>query len=138
MACRFSFTRLTPSQAALHSSLPVYHVYTDGAFTSVGAGAAYVVFGPRGRLLAVRKYRIPNATSAYDAEAIAFDEALLFLMNRRGPCTTHLYTDCLSLLRAISSFIIQMHASGTFSKCCASSTSWVTACAYSMSLATRA
>ncbi|KAH7963892.1 hypothetical protein HPB52_023765 [Rhipicephalus sanguineus] len=75
----------------------------DTSFTSQAAGAAYVIFAPPDRVLAVGRYRLLRATSAYSAEVVAFREALRHLIAARYFESVALYTDCLSLLQALAS-----------------------------------
>ncbi|XP_037508785.1 uncharacterized protein LOC119385414 [Rhipicephalus sanguineus] len=97
------FTRLTSAQARAASRTRAVQVYTDGSFTSKAAGAAYVIFAPPDRVLAVGRYRLLRATSAYSAEVVAFREALRHLIAARYFESVALYTDCLSLLQALAS-----------------------------------
>ncbi|KAH7951367.1 hypothetical protein HPB52_008247 [Rhipicephalus sanguineus] len=89
------FTRLTSAQARAASRAHAVQVYTDGSFTSTSAGAAYVIFAPLDRVLAVGRYRLLRATSAYSA--------LRHLIAARYLEPVALYTDCLSLLQALAS-----------------------------------
>ncbi|KAH7963888.1 hypothetical protein HPB52_023761 [Rhipicephalus sanguineus] len=97
------FTRLTSAQARAASRASAVQVYTDGSFTSTSAGAAYVIFAPPDRVLAVGRYRLLRATSAYSAEVVAFREALRHLIAARYFEPVALYTDCLTLLQALAS-----------------------------------
>ncbi|KAH7963908.1 hypothetical protein HPB52_023781 [Rhipicephalus sanguineus] len=97
------FTRLNSAQARAASRARAVQVYTDGSFTSTSAGAAYVIFAPPDRVLAVGRYRLLRATSAYSAEVVAFREALRHLIAARYFEPVALYTDCLSLLQALAS-----------------------------------
>ncbi|KAH7973233.1 hypothetical protein HPB52_023191 [Rhipicephalus sanguineus] len=97
------FTRLTSAQARAASRAHALQVYTDGSFTSISAGPAYVIFASPDRVLAVGRYRLLRASSAYSAEVIAFREALRHLIAARYLEPVTLYTDCLSLLQALAS-----------------------------------
>ncbi|KAH7963913.1 hypothetical protein HPB52_023786 [Rhipicephalus sanguineus] len=77
------FTRLTSAQARAALRARAVQVYTDGSFTSKAAGAAYVIFAPPDRVLAVGRYRLLRATSAYSAEVVEFREALRHLIAAR-------------------------------------------------------
>ncbi|XP_037580223.1 uncharacterized protein LOC119463449 [Dermacentor silvarum] len=98
----FSFRRLSRNEAFQASRSEGVHVFTDGSFTSLSSGAAFVVLGPRGRIGAVGRYSVSEATSAYCAELIAFMEALAHIRGRGVRVPVHMYTDCLSLLCALS------------------------------------
>ncbi|KAH7963898.1 hypothetical protein HPB52_023771 [Rhipicephalus sanguineus] len=97
------FARLTSAQARAASRARAVQMYTDGSFTSKAAGAAYVIFAPPDRVLAVGRYRLLRATSAYSAEVVAFREALKYFIAARYFEPVALYTDCLSLLQALAS-----------------------------------
>ncbi|KAL1476360.1 hypothetical protein MTO96_036557 [Rhipicephalus appendiculatus] len=86
------------------SRLPGIHIYTDGSFTDRLAGAAFIVLGPSERIGTVGRYRVDHATSAYCTEVIAVIEALRHVKNKGSATTVRLYTDCLSLLQAISEY----------------------------------
>ncbi|KAH7963910.1 hypothetical protein HPB52_023783 [Rhipicephalus sanguineus] len=70
------FVRLTSAQARAAASSTAVHIYTDGSFTNASAGAAFVAFGPDGRVFSVGRFRLTRATSAYAAEVVAFKEAI--------------------------------------------------------------
>ncbi|XP_037580221.1 uncharacterized protein LOC119463448 [Dermacentor silvarum] len=72
----FTFRRLSLHQARQLARDEGVHVYTDGSYTTLSSGAAFVVLGPRGRIGSIGRFRILAATSAYSAEVIAFAEAL--------------------------------------------------------------
>ncbi|XP_050024673.1 uncharacterized protein [Dermacentor andersoni] len=97
----FPFERLDVSAARAWSSVPGTHVYTDGSHTSRSAGAAVVVLKPRGSIVAVRKYRLTVASSAYCAEVVALIEALNYLKTHAWVPPAHIYADNLSLLAAL-------------------------------------
>ncbi|XP_070384952.1 uncharacterized protein [Dermacentor albipictus] len=97
----FPFERLDVSAARAWSSEPGTHVYTDGSHTSRSAGAAVVVLKPRGSIVAVRKYRLTVASSAYCAEVVALTEALNYLETHAWVPPAHIYADNLSLLAAM-------------------------------------
>uniref|UniRef100_A0A6G5ABX4 Putative tick transposon n=1 Tax=Rhipicephalus microplus TaxID=6941 RepID=A0A6G5ABX4_RHIMP len=77
---KFTFTKLSPSQEAVIFKTKAIHVYTDGSYTSYAAGAAYIALTKDGKIITVRKFQIRNASSAYDTELIAFQEALHFVL----------------------------------------------------------
>ncbi|XP_075530118.1 uncharacterized protein LOC142563449 [Dermacentor variabilis] len=97
----FPFARLDVTAAPSWSSMPGTHVYTDGSHTSRSAGAAVVVLKPRGSIVAVRKYRLTVASSAYCAEVVALTEALNYLDTHAWEPPAHIYVDNLSLLAAL-------------------------------------
>ncbi|XP_075534629.1 uncharacterized protein LOC142568657 [Dermacentor variabilis] len=97
----FPFARLDVTAARAWSSVPGMHLYTDGSHTSRSAGAAVVVLKPRGSIVAVRKYRLTVASSAYCAEVVALTEALNYLDTHAWEPPAHIYLDNLSLLAAL-------------------------------------
>ncbi|KAH6941173.1 hypothetical protein HPB50_014592 [Hyalomma asiaticum] len=99
--CAFRFLRLARDEARRMARLPGY---TDGSYTDRLAGAAFIVLGPSERIGAVGRYQVENATSAYCTEIIAVIEALRYVKNRCSAATVRFYTDCLSLLQAISEY----------------------------------
>ncbi|XP_065308861.1 uncharacterized protein [Dermacentor albipictus] len=101
----YPFARLEVAAAREWSSAPGTHVYTDGSYTSRSAGAAVVVLRPRGSIVAVKKFRLTIASSAYCAEVIALAEALNYLETHAWEPPAHIYADNLSLLAALSSVI---------------------------------
>ncbi|XP_065295867.1 uncharacterized protein [Dermacentor albipictus] len=101
----YPFARLEVAAARAWSSAPGTHVYTDGSHTSRSAGAAVVVLRPRGSIVAVRKFRLTVASSAYCAEVIALAEALNYLETHGWQPPAHSYVDNLSLLAALSSVV---------------------------------
>ncbi|KAH7932724.1 hypothetical protein HPB49_001780 [Dermacentor silvarum] len=64
----YDFVRLSTADANEKSRHPGTHVYTDGYFPSSSAGAAVVVLRPNDSMVAVLKYRLNAASSAYCAE----------------------------------------------------------------------
>ncbi|KAH7963900.1 hypothetical protein HPB52_023773 [Rhipicephalus sanguineus] len=72
-----------PVQARAASRTRAIHVYTDGSFTTISAGAAYVVFGWPDKILGAGRFRLSRATSAFSAEVVAFREALRHLLTAR-------------------------------------------------------
>nr|XP_050024766.1 uncharacterized protein LOC126519191 [Dermacentor andersoni] len=78
----FHFVRLHESEAPGASTRPGTHVFTDESFTTTSAGAAVVVLTPRDKILNVLRYRLSVASSAYCAEALAFEEALRYVTLR--------------------------------------------------------
>ncbi|XP_075530175.1 uncharacterized protein LOC142563513 [Dermacentor variabilis] len=101
----FPFARLDVAVARAWSSVPGTHVYTDGSHTSRSAGAAVVVLKPRGSIVAVRKYRLTVASSAYCAEVVALTEALNYLDTHAWEPPAHIYVDTLSLLAALCNVV---------------------------------
>ncbi|XP_075530115.1 uncharacterized protein LOC142563446 [Dermacentor variabilis] len=101
----FPFARLDVTAARAWSSAPGTHVYTDGSYTSSSAGAAVVVLKPRGSIVAVRKYRLTVASSAYCAEVVALTEALNYLDTHAWEPPAHIYVDNLSLLAALCNVV---------------------------------
>ncbi|XP_077492353.1 uncharacterized protein LOC144103531 [Amblyomma americanum] len=73
----FEHRQLYVDAAAAAALLPAHHIYTDGSYTSVSAGAAFVAFGVRGDLRAVGRFRAEGA-SPYAVELVAFAEAITF------------------------------------------------------------
>lgn len=78
--------------------LSIYHTFTDGAYTSVSAGTAFVAFDPRGQNCAVHKFKVINASGAYSAEVVTFTETIHYLTMLQTSARVRIYTDCLSLL----------------------------------------
>ncbi|KAH7961709.1 hypothetical protein HPB52_011560 [Rhipicephalus sanguineus] len=70
------FRRLSRRAACNACRVPGIHIYTDGSYTNLSAGAAYVVFDPNPTIIRVGRYRLLHATSVYAAEVVAFIEAL--------------------------------------------------------------
>lgn len=99
---RFSYERLTPAAAADLAKQRVFHIFTDGAYTTSSAGAAFVVIGPSGRVIKVGKFSLSPVTSAYGAECLALTEALQYILHLRPSFPVFLYSDCLSLLVSVS------------------------------------
>ncbi|KAH7968811.1 hypothetical protein HPB52_011471 [Rhipicephalus sanguineus] len=97
------FMRLTSAQARVASRAAAVHVYTDGSFSSLSAGAAFVVFANPTRVLGVGRFKLTRATSAYTAEVVAFREAVLHALSARYTLPVAFYTGCLSLLQALAS-----------------------------------
>ncbi|KAH8036380.1 hypothetical protein HPB51_000162 [Rhipicephalus microplus] len=102
--CAFRFLRLTRDEARRMARLPGLHIYTDGSYTYRLAGAAFIVLGPSELIGVVGRYQVENAISAYCTEVIAMIEALRYVKNKCSVATVRLYTDCLSLLQAISEY----------------------------------
>ncbi|KAH7963917.1 hypothetical protein HPB52_023790 [Rhipicephalus sanguineus] len=103
MPAAVPFARLTREQARVASRTHAIHVYTDGSYTTISAGAAFVVFGWPDKVLATGRFKLHRATSAYSAEVVAFREALQHLLAARYTAPVAIYTDCLSLLQALAS-----------------------------------
>ncbi|XP_075530122.1 uncharacterized protein LOC142563453 [Dermacentor variabilis] len=97
----FGYVRLHESEAPRASTRPGTHVFTDGSFTSRSAGAAVVVLTPRDDILAVLRYRLSVASSAYCAEVLAFKEALSYVYSHAHTPPYYIYSDSLSLLTTI-------------------------------------
>ncbi|KAH7963897.1 hypothetical protein HPB52_023770 [Rhipicephalus sanguineus] len=97
------FMRLNSAQARVASRAAAVHVYTDGSFSSLSAGAAFVVLANPTRVLGVGRFRLTRATSAYSAEVVAFREAVLYALSAHYTLPVAFYTDCLSLLQALAS-----------------------------------
>ncbi|KAL3243074.1 hypothetical protein MRX96_020748 [Rhipicephalus microplus] len=70
---------LSVAEAREMARLPGIHVYTDGAYSPISAGAAYVAFGRGTSIIATGRFRVLDATSAYCTEVVALTEALQFL-----------------------------------------------------------
>ncbi|KAH7985230.1 hypothetical protein HPB52_024246 [Rhipicephalus sanguineus] len=96
------FRRLTVRQATLLARNRGIHIYTDGSYSEGTAGAAYVVFGPADRIAAVGRFSLTGATSAFCAETTALTKALQWLQRHPTSHNVYVYTDCLSLLQAVS------------------------------------
>ncbi|KAH7944439.1 hypothetical protein HPB52_019659 [Rhipicephalus sanguineus] len=97
------FRRLSCRAACNVCRAPGIHIYTDGSYTNLSAGAAYVVLDPNPSIIRVGRYRLLHATSAYAAEVVAFMEALRHVLEVRYTSRVAIYTDCLSVLQAITS-----------------------------------
>ncbi|KAH9374621.1 hypothetical protein HPB48_014669 [Haemaphysalis longicornis] len=97
------FDRLTLAEAMHLARWPGLHVYTDGAFSSLSAGAAFVVYTHTGRLVEAKRFKLSSAGSAFAAELVALREALIYLFGYHTVQPAHLHTDCLSLLIALAS-----------------------------------
>ncbi|KAH6924248.1 hypothetical protein HPB50_014188 [Hyalomma asiaticum] len=98
----YGYRRLTRDGARRLARAPGLHVYTDGSYSDRAAGAAFVVLGPGDRVAATGRYRVERATSAYCAEVTAMIEALHYIRDRYVTADVRVYTDCLSLLHALS------------------------------------
>ncbi|KAH7963853.1 hypothetical protein HPB52_023726 [Rhipicephalus sanguineus] len=98
-----SFRRLSRRAACNICRAPGVHIYTDGSYTSLSAGAAYVVLDPSPSIMRVGRFRLLHATSAYAAEVVAFIEALRHVLEARYTIRVAIYTDCLSVLQALAS-----------------------------------
>ncbi|KAH7963873.1 hypothetical protein HPB52_023746 [Rhipicephalus sanguineus] len=103
MPAAVPFARLTNDQARAASRTHAIHVYTDGSYTTISAGAAFIVFAWPDKVLATGRFRLHRATSAYSAEVVAFREALQHLLAAHYTEPVAIYTDCLSLLQALAS-----------------------------------
>ncbi|KAH6941057.1 hypothetical protein HPB50_012755 [Hyalomma asiaticum] len=77
------------------------HIYTDGSYTSLSSGAAYVIMDGGVRIEAAERFKVLGATSAYCVELVAFSEAIAYVCRNRSSSPTYIYTDCLSLLQAL-------------------------------------
>ncbi|KAH7963866.1 hypothetical protein HPB52_023739 [Rhipicephalus sanguineus] len=97
------FARHTREQTRAASHTRAVHVYTDGSFTTISAGAAFVVFAWPDKVLATGRFKLHRATSAYSAEVVAFREAHQHLLAASYMAPVAIYTDCLSLLQALAS-----------------------------------
>ncbi|KAH7942836.1 hypothetical protein HPB52_001690 [Rhipicephalus sanguineus] len=97
------FRRLSRRAACNICRAPGVHIYTDGSYTSLSAGAAYVVLDPNPSIMRVGRFRLLAASSAYAAEVVAFIEALRHVLEARYTTRVAMYTDCLSLLQALAS-----------------------------------
>ncbi|KAL1443135.1 hypothetical protein MTO96_046101 [Rhipicephalus appendiculatus] len=98
-----TFQRLTRPQAMVTLRARSVHVFTDGSYANRAAGAAYVAFGVRSSVIHVGRFRLKRATSAYAAEVLGLVEALKHVLAARYTLPVAIYTDCLSLLQAITS-----------------------------------
>ncbi|KAL1444049.1 hypothetical protein MTO96_030074, partial [Rhipicephalus appendiculatus] len=98
-----TFRRLSRPQALVALRARAVHVFTDGSYTSRAAGAAYVAFDVRYTVIHVGRFRLRRVTSAYDTEVLGFKEALKDVLAARYAFPIALYTDCLSLLQAVTS-----------------------------------
>ncbi|KAH7963912.1 hypothetical protein HPB52_023785 [Rhipicephalus sanguineus] len=94
--------RLTVSEARNMARHPGIHVYTDGAYTSLSAGAAYVILGRATSIVSIGRFKVEKATSAYCTEIIALTEALQYLVTDISLESIYVYTDCLSVLQALA------------------------------------
>ncbi|XP_077508489.1 uncharacterized protein LOC144119836 [Amblyomma americanum] len=103
-AVSYPHSLLDVEAAEAAALLPQHHIYTDGAYTSVSAGAAFVAFGLRGRLRAVGRFRVEGATSAYAVELVAFTEAVTFARSLPGAAPVFFYTDCQTILSALAKY----------------------------------
>ncbi|XP_037509457.1 uncharacterized protein LOC119386192 [Rhipicephalus sanguineus] len=97
------FRRLSCRAARNFCRAPGVHIYTDGSYTSLSAGAAYVVLDPNPSIMRVGRFRLLHATSAYAAEVVALIEALRHVLEARYTIRVAIYTDCLSVLQALAS-----------------------------------
>ncbi|KAH6936115.1 hypothetical protein HPB50_013430 [Hyalomma asiaticum] len=77
------------------------HIYTDGSYTLLSSGAAYVIMDGGVKIEAAERYKVLGATSAYCVELVAFTGALDYVYRNRSSSPTNIYTDCLSLLQAL-------------------------------------
>ena len=76
------------------------NIYTDGCkFEDGDTGAAYVVLHPNGRK-EVRKHRLDHACSVFQAELLALDEAVLWVLKHK-PGDVTIYSDSESSLKAL-------------------------------------
>ncbi|XP_075530171.1 uncharacterized protein LOC142563508 [Dermacentor variabilis] len=98
----FPFVRLSVAAVRRRSRDEGLHVFTDGSYTPLSSGAAFVTLGPGERIGAVGRFRVHAATSAYCTEVIAFAEALAHVRGREGTGAVSIYTDSLSLLQAVA------------------------------------
>ncbi|XP_050024671.1 uncharacterized protein [Dermacentor andersoni] len=89
-------------EAVERSRAASLHVFTDGSYTPLSSGAAFVILSPGERIGALGRFRVHAATSAYCAEVLAFAEALAHVRGREGTGAVSIYADCLSLLQAVA------------------------------------
>lgn len=79
------------------------HIYTDGSFSPNKVGAAFVAILPTGTIEKVSQFKLPNYATIYDAERIAFEEALKYiLINKSNSERIAIHTDSLSLLQNLA------------------------------------
>lgn len=89
---------------ALNISVPSnLHIYTDGSLKPGKVGAAYVVMSESEEIEKIEQFRLPPYATIYDAERIAFEQALIYIKNNKPhPLIITIYTDSLSLLQNIA------------------------------------
>lgn len=79
------------------------HIYTDGSLSPNKIGAAFVALLPTGEIEKVSQFKLPNYATIYDAERIAFEEALKYiLINKTNSEEIAIHTDSLSLLQNLA------------------------------------
>ncbi|KAH7969733.1 hypothetical protein HPB52_021701 [Rhipicephalus sanguineus] len=86
--------RLSRRAACNVCRAPGIHIYTDGSYANLSAGAAYVVLDPNPSIMRVDRFRLLH---------IAFIEALRHVLEARYTIRVAIYTDCLLVLQAIAS-----------------------------------
>ena len=88
------------SQEEADSHASSYNIYTDGSkLENDDTGSAYVVLHPSGRK-EVRKQRLDQACSVFQAELLALDEAVLWVQKHK-PKDVSIYCDSQSALKAL-------------------------------------
>lgn len=91
-----------------------WKIYTDGSKHTDKVGAAFVVFDPSGRRTAVRKLKLHDCCSVFQAELLAIREACEFILIKQLP-NTIILSDSMSGLIELSnrnshnSFAVSIH-----------------------------
>lgn len=88
----------------LNTTVPShFHIYTDGSLTPSKVGAAFVVMLPSMEIEHISQFKLPGHATIYDAERIAFEQALYYIKNNKNsPAIITIYTDSLSLLQNLA------------------------------------
>lgn len=99
---RVRYDRLTRTEANRRLYFSTLHAFTDGSHTSTASGAAFVILNGADHVYAVRRFRLACPTTSFDAEVIAMQQLVLFLLDDRPSCPVSIYSDSLSLLLALN------------------------------------
>lgn len=94
--------RLTSAEANQRLHLSALHAFTDGSHTPTAAGAAFVILNGPDRVHAVRRFRLVSPTTSFDAEVIALQKLIEFLLDNRPSSPVNIYSDSLSVLLALN------------------------------------
>lgn len=78
-----------------------FKIYTDGSKREKEVGAAFIVLDCNNVIVLIRRYKLPGYASNFDAEVLAIQKAVEYIVCDREYNSYQLYTDSLSTLNAL-------------------------------------
>lgn len=94
-AVPFATSNETPEQTQ-------YKIYTDGSIAKGSAGASYIIMDRHESVTVMKKIKLPNYATIFDAEMIAIQEAIKETLSFPDNTTFALFSDSLSSLKALA------------------------------------